>query len=204
MRRLDRPVGYILLVLSLLLIAGNSHAFDLAQLSRQLNEPAVVRGNFIQEKYLRALPLPLTSRGTFVLARNRGLLWFLQEPLQQDYRISDSGITRRGPSGWQKADQQGPAGRQNDMFLAVLHGDIESLQRDFELELSGTVEAWQLMLTPRSLLLGQIFTAILIRGGATVERIELLETQGDSTALLLNDSQIDDQLSATELHDFAN
>ncbi|MCQ4312545.1 outer membrane lipoprotein carrier protein LolA [Pseudomonas stutzeri] len=204
MRLLDRPVGHILLVLSLLLMAGNAHAFDLAQLSRQLNEPAVVRGNFIQEKYLRALPLPLTSRGTFVLARDRGLLWFLQEPLQQDYRISDSGIARRGPSGWQKTDQQGAAARQNDLFLAVLQGDTTALQRDFELELSGTAEAWQLMLTPRSHLLGQIFSAILIRGGATVERIELLETQNDSTVLLLNDNQIDDQLSPTELHDFAD
>lgn len=204
MRLLDRPTGRILLALSLLLMAASAHAFDLAQLSRQLSGPAVVRGNFTQEKYLRALPLPLTSRGIFVLARDRGLLWFLQDPLQQDYRISDSGIARRGPSGWQQTDQQGPAGRQNDLFLAVLQGDTTALQRDFELALSGTAEAWQLMLTPRSQLLGQIFSAILIRGGATVERIELLETQDDSTVLLLNDSQVDDQLSPTELHDFAD
>ena len=204
MRLLNRSIGRTLLMLSLLLVGTSARAFDLAQLSRQLSEPAVIRGAFTQEKYLRALPLPLTSRGTFVLARDRGLLWLLQEPLQQDYRISDSGIARRGPSGWHQTDQQGPAQRQNDLFLAVLQGDTTALQHDFELELSGTTETWQLALTPRSQLLGQIFSAILIRGGATVERIELLETQGDSTVLLLNDSQIDDQLSPTELHDFAD
>jgi hypothetical protein len=194
-----------LLALSLLLTTvARADSFDLAQLSRQLSEPEVIRGNFTQEKYLRALPQPLVSTGTFVLARDRGLLWFLREPLQQDYRISASGIARRDASNWHPAHQQGAAARQNDLFLAVLRGDTEALQRDFELELSGTADTWALTLTPRSKLLGQIFTRILIQGGSTAERIELLETQGDSTLLSLTDSQIDEQLSPTERHDFAD
>lgn len=199
------PLRQALLTLGLLLAtAASADAFDLVQLSRQLSEPDVVRGQFTQEKYLRALAQPLVSTGTFVLARDHGLLWFLQQPVQQDYRISASGVASRDPSGWQHTDQQGPAARHNDLFLAVLQGDTEALQRDFELELSGTAQAWALTLTPRSKLLGQIFTAILIQGGATAERIELLEAQGDSTLLLLNDIQIDDQLGPSELHDLAD
>ncbi|MCQ4320588.1 outer membrane lipoprotein carrier protein LolA [Stutzerimonas stutzeri] len=195
----------MLLVMSLLLtIAGRADTFDLTQLSRQLSEPEVIRGNFTQEKYLRALPQPLLSTGTFVLARDHGLLWFLREPLQQDYRISASGIARRDASGWQPTHQQGAAARQNALFLAVLRGDTEVLKRDFELALSGTAENWALSLTPRSKLLGQIFTRILIQGGSTAERIELIETQGDSTLLLLTDSQIDEQLSPSERHNFAD
>lgn len=188
----------------LLPLLANADAFDLAQLSRQLSAPEVVRGSFVQEKYLRALPQPLTSTGSFVLARNRGLLWSLQQPVQRDYRISGSGIAQRDPNGWQQTNQQGPAARHNELFLAVLHGDTVALQRDFELELNGTAQAWALTLTPRSKLLGQIFTAILIQGSATAERIELLETQGDSTVLVLNDIEIDDQLDPNELHDLAD
>ncbi|WP_181296545.1 outer membrane lipoprotein carrier protein LolA [Pseudomonas sp. Q2-TVG4-2] len=205
MRLHNLAIRRALLALCLLLAKGASaDTFDLAQLNQQLSEPEVVRGNFTQEKYLRALPQPLVSTGTFVLARDRGLLWFLQQPVQQDYRISASGIASRDPSGWQQTNQHGPAARHNDLFLAVLHGDTEALQRDFELELNGTAQAWALTLTPRSKLLGQIFTAILIQGGTTAERIELLETQGDSTLLLLNDIQIDDQLGPSELHDLAD
>ncbi len=205
MRLFNLPVRQALLAMGLLLsMTAGADTFDLAQLSRQLSEHGVIRGNFTQEKYLRALPQPLVSTGTFVLARDRGLLWFLQQPVQQDYRISASGIARRDPSGWHRTDQQGPAARHNDLFLAVLHGDTEALQRDFELELSGTAQAWALTLTPRSKLLGQIFTAILIQGGATAERIELFEAQGDSTLLLLTEIQIDDQLSPIERHDFAD
>ena len=179
-----------------------AQAFDLSQLSQQLREPTVIRGDFVQQKQLRALPQPLVSHGQFVLAREQGLLWFVRQPLQQDYRITDAGIQQRTFSGWAPAGQEGAAGRQNRLFLALLRGDTDALQRDFELELLGTAEAWSLTLTPRSKLLEQIFTAIQIQGGATAERVELLETQGDSTLLLLESTEVDDQLSPVEQHDF--
>lgn len=206
MKRLfNSPCWALLVALSLLLaLTTRANAFDLVQLSLQLREPTVVRGTFTQEKYLRALPQPLVSVGSFVLARDSGLLWFLQAPVQQDYRISAAGIARRTPSGWKQTSQQGPAARQNELFLAVLQGDTEALQRDFELQLTGTAQAWALTLTPRSRLLAQIFSTILIQGGTTAERVELVEAQGDSTLLLLTDIQIDDQLSPSEHHDLAD
>jgi len=187
-----------------LTMVSHAQAFDLAQLSQQLREPAVIRGQFVQQKQLRALPKPLVSRGQFVLARDHGLLWLLREPLRQDYRIAESGIAQRTPSGWEATGQPTAAARQNQLFLAVLRGDAEALQRDFQLALLGTPEAWALTLTPRSKLLQQIFSAIHIQGGVTAERIELLETQGDSTLLLLEYSEVDDQLNADEQHDFAH
>lgn len=192
-------------IISGLLLAGlaqQAMAFDLEQLSAQLGEPEVVRGSFIQEKHLRALPQPLTSRGHFVLARDHGLLWLLERPLQQDYRIDVQGIARRSEQGWQFVAQQSATAQQNRLFLAVLKGDSSGLRQDFELSLSGTAEAWQLDLTPRSVLLKQVFKAIVINGGELVQRIELQETQGDSTVLRLEDSQADQSLSDAEQHDF--
>lgn len=177
-------------------------AFDLDQLSEQLGKPEVVRGSFIQEKHLRALPQPLTSRGTFVLAKDYGLLWLLERPLQQDYRIDDQGIARRAEHGWQFVAQQSATAQQNRLFLAVLKGDSSGLRQDFDLSLSGSADNWQLDLTPRSVLLKQVFRAIVISGGALVQRIELQETQGDSTVLRLQDNQAGQSLSDAERHDF--
>jgi hypothetical protein len=179
-------------------------AFDLPQLSSQLAAPEVIRGPFVQEKHLRALPNPLTSQGRFVLARDHGLLWLLQSPLQQDYRIDAAGVSRRTPAGWQRLPQQSAAAQQNRLFLAVLQGDSSGLQRDFELALSGTADAWRLTLTPRSALLKQIFDRIEIAGGALVERIELWETQGDRTVLRLPQSEAGTPLSETERHDLVD
>ncbi|RRU71963.1 outer membrane lipoprotein carrier protein LolA [Stutzerimonas kunmingensis] len=190
-----------------LLMAANmamAQTFDLPQLAEQLSGPAVVRGDFIQEKHLRALPQPLTSHGQFALSRDHGLLWLLQQPIRQDYRITPEGIARRSENGWQAVDPQGGSARQNQLFLAVLSGDTQALQRDFQLELSGEATAWRLQLTPRSALLKQIFADINIQGGETVTQIELHEAQGDRTLIRLLDSRIDDSLTAREQRDLAD
>nr|WP_231985609.1 outer membrane lipoprotein carrier protein LolA [Pseudomonas vancouverensis] len=190
-------------VLALLGLTSIAHAFDLQQLSDQLAKPDVIHGNFIQEKHLRALPLPLTSKGTFVLAKNHGLLWLLKTPLQQDYRITAAGIARRDPGGWQMLPGKSAGAEQNRLFLAVLQGDSSGLQRDFELTLSGDAQSWKLALVPRSMLLKQVFNQINISGGELVNSIELLETQGDSTLLRMQDSTSAQPLSDAEQHDFA-
>ncbi|WP_137886247.1 outer membrane lipoprotein carrier protein LolA [Pseudomonas sp. 2FE] len=192
------PFAFLLLAL---FCAPLAQAFDLEQLAAQLTKAAVVRGEFIQEKHLRALPQPLTSTGHFVLAKQHGLLWLLQSPLQQDYRINAAGISRRAANGWQALPQQGASAQQNRLFLAVLQGDSSGLQDDFDLALSGDTGAWQLKLTPRAALLKQIFTTIHIEGGALVQRIELLETQGDSTVMRMPGSVADTALSDAERHD---
>jgi hypothetical protein len=192
-----------LCLLALLTLTPLAHAFDLPQLSEQLAKPVVVRGNFIQEKHLRALPQPLVSKGRFVLAKEFGLLWLLDTPLKQDYRIVAAGISRRDGQSWQLLPNKSAGAEQNRLFLAVLQGDSSGLQRDFDLQLKGDAQAWQLTLTPRSLMLQQVFKQINIDGGALVQRIELLETQGDSTVLKMLDSQSVPALSDAERNDFA-
>ncbi len=184
-------------------LAPLAQAFDLQQLSDQLARPEVIHGQFIQEKHLRALPQPLTSKGRFVLAKNHGLLWLLQTPLQQDYRITAQGIARRDGNAWQMLPNKSAGAEQNRLFLAVLQGDSTGLQRDFELSLSGEPQQWKLTLTPRSVLLKQVFNQINIDGGELVQRIELLETQGDSTVLRMQDATGTQPLSEAEQHDFA-
>lgn len=188
---------------ALLAVSSLANAFDLQQLSEQLAKPDVIHGQFIQEKHLRALPQPLISKGSFVLAKNHGLLWLLKTPLKQDYRISAKGIARRDDNGWQLLPNKSAGAEQNRLFLAVLQGDSSGLQRDFELALSGDAQQWKLTLTPRSLLLKQVFNQINIDGGALVQTIELLETQGDSTVLRMQDSTAGQPLSDAEQHDFA-
>ncbi|WP_053148488.1 outer membrane lipoprotein carrier protein LolA [Pseudomonas sp. P97.38] len=180
-----------------------AQAFDLQQLSEQLARPEVIHGPFVQEKHLRALPQPLISKGRFVLAKNHGLLWLLQTPLQQDYRITAQGIARRDGNAWQMLPNKSAGAEQNRLFLAVLQGDSSGLLRDFELSLAGEPQQWKLTLTPRSVLLKQVFNQINIEGGELVQRIELMETQGDRTVLRMQDSVATQPLSEAEQHDFA-
>jgi len=178
-----------------------AHALDLDQLSAQLAASPVVHGNFVQEKYLRGLPKPLTSDGRFVLDRARGLLWLMQTPVRQDYRIVPAGIEQRTPEGWKPLRQQAGLAQQSRLFTAVLQGDRVALERDFVLTLGAPDTGWQLDLVPKSPLLKQIFTSIKITGAQFVERIEMRETQGDSTVVRMTGSSASQPLSPQEKDD---
>ena len=123
--------------------------------------------------------------------------------LFRSYRITAQGIARRDGTSWQMLPGKRAGAEQNRLFLAVLQGDSSGLQRDFDLQLQGEPEHWTLTLTPRSLLLKQVFKQINIDGGQLVQRIELQETQGDSTLLKMQNSVSNLPLSDMEQHDFA-
>jgi len=190
--------------LCFLLSCSLAHGFDLDQLSTQLAATPVVHGSFVQEKQLRGLPQPLRSTGRFVLDRSHGLLWLLETPIKQDYRIVQGGIDQRTGEGWSAIRQQAGLAQQSRLFIAILQGDRTALERDFSLELNGSTQAWQLALTPRSGLLKQIFSTIRIGGARYVERIELQELQGDATVLRLSGSTDALPLSPQEKNDLGS
>lgn len=172
--------------------ASCSWAFELEQLAQQLTQQQPVKGDFVQHKYLRALPMPLTSRGHYQLSAEHGLLWQVRQPVQQDYRIDAQGIALLTEHGWQAQTQQDANARQNRLFLAVLRGDYQALQEDFDLHLTGTADAWQLQLQPDNLLLKQVFQQIVITGATQVEQVELFEVQGDRTLMQFHSSDLSD------------
>ena len=201
----NRLMTRLLICLALAVLPWSARAFDLDDLQQQLRATPIVRGHFVQQKFLRSLPQPLTSRGDFTLATGRGLLWLLRSPIAQDLRISANGIARRGPDGaWQALPQHTGAGRENRLFLSVLAGDTSGLRENFDLTLTGDAGAWQLLLQPRSVLLRQIFDNIQINGGKLVDRIELREVQGDRSVLQMTDAAAADALTPEEQRAFAD
>lgn len=189
-------------LLCLLLLSSRLWAFDSAQLAQQLAAAEVVRGEFVQEKHLRSLTIPLSSRGQFVLSKQHGLLWKVQQPFAQSYRIDEQGVALLTENGWQGQPGQNVAARQSRLFLAVLQGNQQALEADFTLQLQGDAQQWQLQLLPKALFLQQIFKMIEIHGGALVERIELHETQGDRTVMRMLNSQTDSVLLDDEQNAF--
>lgn len=174
-----------LLLVALLLCAGLLRAETVDELEARLGALRPLSGSFVQEKHLRALPQPLTSTGLFELTAEHGLLWQVRSPLQQDYRIDDAGISRLTPQGWQEQPGRDAAAHQSRLFLALLRGDRQRLEENFEVTVQGDDSAWQVELLPRSALMRQVFTRISVAGSEHVERIELFETQGDRTLLRL-------------------
>ncbi|VCU71374.1 lipoprotein chaperone [Pigmentiphaga humi] len=183
---------------------GPAHAFGLGELETQLRASPVVHGRFVQEKFLRSLPQPLTSRGEFTLATGKGLLWLLRKPIEQELRITADGIARRDERGqWTALPRQSGAGRAHGLMLSVLAGDTRELQENFDLALDGSPDAWRMTMTPNSPLLRQIFERIDIEGGRTIRRIELREAAGDRTVLKMEQVRTAPALTPEEARAYA-
>ncbi|MBF0804401.1 MULTISPECIES: outer membrane lipoprotein carrier protein LolA [Neisseria] len=155
-------------------------AFTAADLAQMLQKPANVQGAFVQERRLKSLSKPMIAEGRFVLVPQKGLLWHMQKPFDNRLRIRADGIMQWNGRNW-AADGGKMSGRsrQTGLLLDLLGGNIQGLEQHFELKLNGTPQKWTLRLTPKTVLMKQIFNHIDISGGSVVQRVELHEKQGD-------------------------
>ena len=173
-------------------------AFSAAELAQTLQKPANVQGAFTQQRYLKSLTKPMTTNGQFVLIPKRGLLWHMQKPFENRLRVRADGIMQWNGKSWVQPNQSKMSGqnRQISLFLDLLGGNTQGLEKQFDLQLSGSPQKWTLRLNPKTALMKQIFNHIEISGDSVVRRIELSEKQGDRTVMRFNQVQTGQELDA--------
>lgn len=173
-------------------------AFSTAELAQTLQKPANVQGAFTQQRYLKSLSKPMTTNGQFVLIPKRGLLWHMQKPFENRLRVRADGIMQWNGKSWVAANQSKMNGQSQQirLFLDLLGGNTQGLEKQFDLQLSGSQQKWTLRLNPKTALMKQIFNHIEISGDNVVRRIELNEKQGDRTVMQFNQVQTGKELDA--------
>ena len=173
-------------------------AFSTAELAQTLQKPANVQGAFTQQRYLKSLTKPMTTNGQFVLIPKRGLLWHMQKPFENRLRVRADGIMQWNGKSWVAANQSKMNGQSQQirLFLDLLGGNTQGLEKQFDLQLSGSQQKWTLRLNPKTALMKQIFNHIEISGDSVVRRIELNEKQGDRTVMQFNQIQTGKELDA--------
>jgi Outer membrane lipoprotein carrier protein LolA len=179
----------------------------LAQPAAALRNAPLMRGRFVYRKYLRELPLPLTSRGEFVFARDLGIDWHTREPFDSEFVLTDKGFTQRDEG---KATLQLSAAEQPTVkvvariFLDLLSLDVNSLQRSFSLSGSQQGRQWQVGLRPTVAAIASVFREAVVSGSAQVETLVLRDANGDRTEISFTEVQYSSVVSAAERALFVN
>ncbi|MCJ8170374.1 LolA family protein [Atopomonas sediminilitoris] len=200
MKRRALIVALSLAVLASLGARANeaNSSFDLPALSQQLQQSERLHGQFIQRRFLPGLAQPLQSQGRFVMDRELGLLWLIEQPWQLDLRLNQSGLAQQQDGQWLAVADNAASAQFTRLFLSLLQGDHQQLTPLFDSQLHGNREQWQLTLQPRSLLLKQVFQHIVVSGGNEIQQVTLLESQGDRSELLFSQQQPNQPLSDSE------
>lgn len=180
--------GAGLIAFALACCLGSVHAApELAQAVRErLVQVPVLRGEFEQSKQVQGFAKPLVSRGGFVVARERGVLWTTRTPFASELKLTRDEIvaTQNGAVTFRLDAGKEPSVRLiNGLMFALLNGDLGGLASYFDI--GGNVEGrrWQLQLKPRQVALAKLMTQIELSGDQYVRNIRIDEASGDRTQI---------------------
>ncbi|MBL4829356.1 MAG: outer membrane lipoprotein carrier protein LolA [Aliivibrio sp.] len=187
--RVYNKIKNVIWSMALILFSMNVFAVSLDSLQQTLSQHSVVRGEFAQQRTMALFSKPLTSRGTFLLADQRGLIWQQTVPFPTQLRLTKEKLSQSFDGG----EPQIMTAKDNPMafyfshiFLSLFRGDTAQLHHDFVISLSGDEQQWTLSLTPKSAPLSAVFSTIEVKGNQYITHVILNEIRGDRTAIVFS------------------
>ncbi len=147
-----------------------------------LADARVTRGEFVQEKRLVGVARPLKASGSFLVDRERGVVWRNESPIRSVLRIKRGEIVQSdGSHVLMRLDaEREPAVKAvSSVLFATFALDLNALSKYFSFAGSVSDGTWQLTLRPRDAALAHLIHAIEIGGGRVVRRVEMTAASGD-------------------------
>jgi hypothetical protein len=174
----------------------------LVELCARIARQAVVQGRFTQVKHVRRLSKDFVSRGRFLFAGQRGIVWEVQAPFPSTTVMSRQRLVQRTPDGGQSVLEGGanPVFRRfADTLQAVFSGNLAAMEAEFEVfflpERGGS---WRLGLVPREQALRALIASLQISGGEYLGEVLLSEAGGDTVRYTFTEARSAEALGADE------
>lgn len=177
---------------------------DVDLVKQRVAKVGVLHGEFTQEKQVAGFKNPLRSQGRFVLAQDHGVIWTTLKPFPSEVVVTRDRILSRQRDGSSRVELDGrqqPAMRSvNAIMFALMSGDAQALSAQFTVKVEAlTGNGWKMQLTPRSAMLGKVFTALTLSGDRYVRQVQITEANQDVTRIqFAGMSETPAQLSADE------
>ncbi len=188
--RMRRPFLLALCALPLILAGmrvGAVAPVDLAAGVRdRLLNAQVLRGQFEQTKHVAGFKKPLISKGDFLVAKERGVLWQTREPFPGVLRLTRNEIraTQNGEVAFRlDASSEPSVSVINGVLFSLLNGDVAALDQHFQIDGELRGAAWHLKLTPKDANMAKLMQRIELDGDKFVRRIDIVEGNGDDTSI---------------------
>ena len=159
--------------------------FGLNELSQLLRREVTSTASFHEQQYRRVLKEPIERRGEFHFEPPSLFEKRVLAPVTETYRLDGETLSIALPD--RKVRQvslrnQPLLGGLLLGFRAVVSGHLDMLADSFEVQVSGTSEAWRIDLRPTQADVAKYIGAIHVTGkGSEPLRFEILERNGDRT-----------------------
>ena len=164
--------------------------WDLTQLMQDLRQVKTARGRFVERKYLAILNTPLESSGMLVYIAPGRLEKHMLLPRQESLILDgDTLLIDNKETGQRRsfALQEHPVlWAFVESIRSTLAGDLQTLNRFYEVSLEGDASRWRLRLKPTEPRMREVASEIRLNGSGTwVGAIEILEAGGDRSVMTI-------------------
>jgi hypothetical protein len=159
-------------------------AFTTQDLQRLLKAGARPTVSFQEVRESPWLAAPVVSTGT--MRSTPGVLEkHVESPSRETWRLLDDRVEWQAAGGSTKQIlfSQAPAlGALSGLMRRVVAGDLTSLQREFDIRVSGDEHAWRAQLVPRDAQIRQQLESVEVQGtGGAVQVLIVTDRQGEKT-----------------------
>lgn len=148
----------------------------------KLAEKPIVKGNFVQEKYLKHYNRSLMSSGNFIIAAGQGMVWETLRPFPSTMILGKDFIVQSRPDGQKSvlsAQGNETFTQLADVLSSVFLGQNQGLLENFEVYFLGNVSNWTIGLLPRDSIIASFAMKITMSGDSAIRSIRILEQNGD-------------------------
>jgi hypothetical protein len=154
-----------------------------------LAEKPIVKGNFVQEKYLNRLNRSLGSSGNFIIAAEQGMVWETLQPFPSTMVMGNDFIVQSRPDGQRSvvsAQGNETFTQMANVISAVFSGRSQGLLENFEVYFLSSASSWSMGLLPRDSIIASFAMKITISADSAIRFIRIFERNGDTITYTLS------------------
>ena len=182
---------------------SSSESFE--QVCKNISSHKITKGNFNQIKVIKKLKREIKSSGTFIVSSKDGVLWNTQKPFKSSMAITKNGIVQTNAQGKKSvvaANGNATFEQVSGLMTSLFNGNIDELNKNFEIEFIGSSENWNVNLVPKDASVQNFITNIEMAGKMTIDTMVLNEPSGDFTKYEFSNQTFAESLTSEELAKF--
>ena len=175
-------------------------ADQLEDVYKRISAHPVTKGEFTQEQYIKVADRSLISRGNFVMAADKGVIFEIAEPFPSSMVVTEDKLVQT-LSGNVVAVMDG---KENAMFKniakiihSVFSNDVQVLKDNFQVSVTGGPKD-VVELVPKDPLLSMMFLKITLAVGDSIDSVSVIETGGNWVNYNFNNKSFPEKLTADE------
>lgn len=166
--------------------SGKEHQEKIQEIIQQLQNNALLTGDFEQVRKLQGFTRSIKSTGNFIYWRDHGLYWETKWPFPHASTFMQNGVI-----DWQQSTGIGPEinssnpilNKISSILISLIGGDIQTINRSFRADWTFSENNWSLKLDPVELMISRAITDIQIAGQQFVKNIVVTTAGNDITEI---------------------